>query len=210
MLISWDEVRRNCPPIRGVIHIGAHRAQERGDYLASGIQNIIWIEADPELATWLRLCVDEPVFNYAICDEDATWRDFHIASNDGVSSSLLWPKEHLFKHPNIGFGRTVLVPTITLDTLLTEKGIDIGGYNFINMDIQGAEILALHGMTKALPHIDAMYTEVNFLEMYEGCGLVDEIDDFLADYKFERRLTDDTGLGWGDALYIRGDRQARV
>ena len=203
MLISFDEVCRNAPLIRGVIHIGAYRAEERPYYLDTGIKNVVWIEADPRLAEWLQEHCDEPVFNYAICDEDHGQRDFHIASNDGASSSLLWPKEHLFKHPDIGFGETITVPTITLDTLLREHRVRVEDYNFINMDIQGAELSALRGMIKTLLYIDAIYTEINFLEMYEGCGLVDEIDSFLADYKFERRLTHDTGLGWGDALYTK-------
>ena len=203
MLLSWEEVCHIAPPIRGAIHVGAHRAQERPQYLAAGITNIIWIEADPEIAAWLREHCAEPVFNYAICDEDHGVRDFHVASNDGVSSSLLWPKEHLWQHPGVAFGRMIQVSTLTLDTLIQERGINIEEYNFLHMDIQGAELLALRGMTKTLPHIDAVYTEINFLEMYAGCGLVDEIDGFLADYKFERRLTDDTGLGWGNALYVR-------
>jgi len=203
MLISWEEVCRVAPPIRGVIHIGAYRAEERLQYLGRGLTDIIWIEADPRLAEWLKEHCDEPVFNYAICHLDHTEGRLHIATNDGASSSLLWPKEHIWKHPGIGFGETITVPTITLDTLLAEHRINVADYNFINMDIQGAELLALRGMTKTLPHIDAIYTEVNFLEMYQGCGLVDEMDDFLADYKFERRLTHDTGLGWGDALYVK-------
>ena len=203
MLISWDEVRRVALPIRGVIHIGAYRAEERPLYLSAGIKNIIWIEADPRLAEWLQEHCDEPVFNYAICHLDHAEGRLHIATNDGASSSLLWPKEHLWKHPGIGFGATISVPTLTLDTLIAERGVEIEDFNFVNMDIQGAELSALHGMTKTLPHIDAVYTEVNFLEMYEGCGLVDELDGFLAGYKFERRLTHDTGLGWGDALYVK-------
>ncbi len=192
-----------APPIRGAIHIGAHRAQERAQYLAAGITNIIWIEADPEIAAWLRDHCDEPVFNYAICDRDCDTIALHRASNDGASSSILWPKEHLWKHPGVEFGETVCVPAITLDTLIAEQGIDIEEFNFLDMDIQGAELLALRGMTKALPHIDTIYTEINFKEMYAGCGLVDEIDGFLADYGFERRKTHDAGLGWGDALYVK-------
>jgi len=120
-----------------------------------------------------------------------------------MSSSLLWPKEHIWKHPGVGFGESIQVSTITLDTLIKEQGIDIGDYNTIVMDIQGAELLALHGMTRTLPHMDVVYTEVNFISMYEGCGLVDEVDEFLSDYGFRRILTHSTGLGWGDALYCR-------
>jgi len=203
MLMDWHEVIRVAPPMRGIIHIGAHRAEERSLYLSVGIRQIIWIEADPRLAAWLEKHCDEPVFCTAIYNENHGQRDFHLANNDGMSSSLLWPKEHIWKHPGVGFGESIQVSTITLDTLIKEQGIDIGDYNTIVMDIQGAELLALHGMTRTLPHMDVVYTEVNFISMYEGCGLVDEVDEFLSDYGFRRILTHSTGLGWGDALYCR-------
>lgn len=210
LLKNWQEIRRVSPPIRGIIHIGAHRAEYRPLYLCGRIWRIIWIEANPELVEWLKEHCKEPVFNYAICDEDHGERDFHLSTNDGASSSLLWPREHIWKHPGVGFGKTITVPTITLDTLIAEQDIRVDLYNFINMDIQGAELLALKGMTETLPHIDAIYTEVNFIEMYVGCGLVGELDAYLADYDFQRRITYDTGLGWGDALYIRDNHQSRV
>ena len=196
------------PPIRGVIHIGAHRAEERDGYLASGLTNTIWCEANPEIACWLTEFLstsDERVFGYAICDEDHGIRDFHVSSNDGSSSSLLRPKEHLKRSPAVKFDKVVQVPTITLDTLLHEQGINARDYNFITMDIEGAELLALRGATKTLPHIDAIYIEVNFVEMYAGCGLVDVLDRFLADYCLTRRLTYDTTHGWGDALYVKAE-----
>ena len=206
MLISWSEVQRMVPLIRGVIHIGAHRAEERGSYLASGLTNTIWCEADPEMARWLKelpLMDSVRVFGYAVCDEDHGVRKLYVASNDGASSSLLRPKEHLKVSPPVRYDKTIQVPTITLDTLLHEQGVNVGDYNFITVDIEGAELLALAGATKTLPHIDAIYTEVSFAEVYAGCGLVDELDRFLADYCLTRRLTYDTTNGWGDALYVR-------
>ena len=215
MLISWQEVLRIAPPIKGVIHIGAHRTQERNSYLGSGLINTIWIEANPEIAAWVTdLCREsesakwfanlweESVFNYAICDEDYAERTFYMASNDGESSSLLKPKKHLEKYPDIEFGEVIQVPTIKLDTLIKEQDIKIEDYNFINMDIQGAELAALRGMARTLPNIAALFTEINFIEMYEGCGLITELDAYLAGYSFERRLTYNTSAGWGDALYI--------
>lgn len=210
LLKNWPEVQRVSPPIRGVIHIGAHRAEYRPLYLASGIKRIIWIEADPELAEWLKEHCAEPVFNYAICDQDHTRQTFYLSTNDGESSSLLWPKEHIWKHDRVGFAESIQVPTITLDTLVAEQNIGMEHYNFINMDIQGAELLALRGMANTLSHIDAIQTEANFIEMYVGCGLVGELDAYLADYGFQRRITYDTGLGWGDALYIRGNHPPGV
>jgi len=202
MLLSWNTVLSIVEPIRGVIHIGAHEAEERDAYIGAGIENIIWIEADPKLAVALRSQVPELVFNYAVCDEDHSLRDFYLAEN-GHSSSLLKPKEHLRRHPRVKFGKVESVQTITLDTLLEEHRINRSYYNFISMDIQGAELLALHGMKQMLPYVDTIYMEVNFIEMYTGCALVGEADTFLSKFGFSRVLTHDTKRGWGDALYIR-------
>ena len=47
--------------------------------------------------------------------------------------------------------------------------------------------------------------QVNVDELYKTCGLIGEIDTFLAQYKFQRVLTNMTPHGWGDALYIRNE-----
>ena len=48
-----------------------------------------------------------------------------------------------------------------------------------------------------------MYLEVNEKELYKNCGLINEIDAFLANYGFKREITCMTPHGWGDALYIK-------
>jgi hypothetical protein len=45
-------------------------------------------------------------------------------------------------------------------------------------------------------------------ELYEGCCLIDELDEYLKSFGFERKITklwDDGAVGWGDALYIKND-----
>jgi hypothetical protein len=63
--------------------------------------------------------------------------------------------------------------------------------------------MALKGGTNAIQFVDAIYLEVNQAELYSGCGLIGEIDDFLRVYGFERIITEMTKHGWGDALYLR-------
>ncbi len=51
-------------------------------------------------------------------------------------------------------------------------------------------------------------SEVNLEELYEGCCLIDELDEYLKSFGFERKITklwDDGAVGWGDALYIKND-----
>ena len=70
------------------------------------------------------------------------------------------------------------------------------------MDIQGAELLALNGFKEGLKNINYIYLEVNEVEIYKGCPLIGDIDEFLEDLGFERKETHITVQEWGDAFYI--------
>lgn len=77
-------------------------------------------------------------------------------------------------------------------------------YNFINIDIQGAELLAFTGASEILKNIQGIYTKVNFKELYKNCALVHELDHYLLKFGFVRILTNnDMHSSWGDALYIK-------
>ena len=76
-------------------------------------------------------------------------------------------------------------------------------YNFINFDIQGAELNGIKSMEKYLNDVDYIYTEVNIKHLYKNCPLLDEIDEYLDKYDFTRVETHLTQHGWGDAFYIR-------
>jgi hypothetical protein len=97
----------------------------------------------------------------------------------------------------------VEVEGITLDALLEQLKLDPRLFNFMTLDIQGAELLALKGAVKTLPHVDFLVAEVNFENLYEGCGQVDELDDFLAGFGFRRILTTSPHQTWGDATYSK-------
>ena len=75
--------------------------------------------------------------------------------------------------------------------------------NFLNIDIQGTELLALKGMSNLLEYFDYIYLEVNKEYVYKNCCLVDEIDDFLSNFGFNRIITGWTIHKRGDALYIK-------
>ena len=47
------------------------------------------------------------------------------------------------------------------------------------MDIQGAELMALRGATRCLENAKALQIEVNYQQLYEGCVLISEMDEFL-------------------------------
>jgi hypothetical protein len=102
--------------------------------------------------------------------------------------------------PDIVEVGTVTVFTHRIDSFLDE----LAGVDFINLDIQGAELEALKGASLILNQIKWIYTEVNRSEVYKDCAKIWEIDEFLGAQGFKRIATcwshrDD----WGDALYAR-------
>ena len=128
--------------------------------------------------------------------------NLNITSNS-QSSSILNLKEHSIMYPTIKKIKEVKVPSSTLNYEFSKK-YNIKNYNMLNMDIQGSELLVLKGSANILKNFDLIYTEINFKEMYEGCALVDDLDNFLETYGFYRCMTSTPESEyWGDAIYIK-------
>ena len=190
----------------GIIHIGAHLMEERGRYLANKLDNTIWIEANPKVFSQIDFINKEEnkeqAFNFAISDIDNSIYKFYI-TNNGESSSILELDKHKIHHPHIHVTEVIEVESKRMDTLINENNINIKNYDFINLDIQGAELLAMKGFGNYLNNIKFIYTEVNIESLYKDCALLHNIDEFLKEFKFERVETFITQFNWGDALYIK-------
>lgn len=201
MLITLDSlIKRYNLDIKGVLHVGAHLAEESDDYIAAGIDSVVWIEGNTELMDELNTSV--PPHNIvieALVGEKQGQVTFHKANNS-QSSSILELGTHKTAHPEVKYVSSETRVLETLDILYSRHGLS--GLNFMNLDIQGAELSALKGLSpERLNEFDYIYSEVNRQELYVGCCLVGEIDEFLAD--FQRVETEWTNFGWGDAFYIR-------
>jgi FkbM family methyltransferase len=192
--------------ILGVIHIGAHECEERQMYINHfnlTDKDIIWIEAIPDKVNFIKsINPNILIYNNCISDTDNKEISFMI-TNNYQSSSMLNLKTHKIAHPDVVEIRRIKLSTKTLNTFMKENSFKIDGYNFLNLDIQGAELMALKGASEVLPHIDYIYCEVNTEELYENCALMNEIDNYLSTYNFKRILTKMTGCGWGDAFYMK-------
>ena len=130
---------------------------------------------------------------------DGEFLHLNVATN-GQSSSLLRPTAHLVEYPDVKFIDTVSVTTVRLDEQCSKLEFQP---DFINLDVQGAELAALQGAEALLEGVQHIYCEVSRLDLYEGAPLVTEVDALLADFAFQRALTVWTRHGWGDALYSR-------
>lgn len=193
----------NSIDCKGVLHVGAHECEELPFYSLLGVsaKDVIWIDAIPQKVNQAVARGIPNVYHAVVTDKDDDEVEFNIANN-GQSSSVLEFGTHATEYPGVVYVNTLRQKTVTLDTFFERNALDATRCTFWNFDIQGAELMALRGATKYLPYAKALYLEVNKNELYKGCGLINEIDDFLATFKFKRVLTHMTRHGWGDALYI--------
>ncbi|WP_198285080.1 FkbM family methyltransferase [Solidesulfovibrio carbinoliphilus] len=207
MLDLGAELRSRGIRPRGVIHIGAHEGRELAAYRAMGASPVLFIEANPAVAARLeRNVAGEPDVFVAVCaatDGAAETATLHVTSMD-QSSSLLPLGEHLALYPGIVETDAITVPAVSLDALLDRLGLDPAAFNLINIDIQGAELVALRGAAATLPRIEAINAEINYRELYQGCVLSHQLDAFLAGFGFVREAAVcPYDPSWGDALYVR-------
>jgi len=208
--------------IKGIIHIGAHEAEEYEAYKEIGVDKQVWVEANPVLAEGItnRFNGDNNirVFNEAIYDSENEM-EFKI-SNNGQSSSLLELGEHRRFFPTVHYVDKIKMTSKRFDTLINEENINVSDYNFLNVDIQGADLNAIMSFGDHIKHMDFIYSEFNTVEVYQGCHLITEMDRYLFNHGFTRTLTHEyqmdganetitpIGLGripghWGDALYVK-------
>ena len=84
--------------------------------------------------------------------------------------------------------------------------MEIEDIDLLNIDTQGYEMEVLKGSIKLLNQgIKYIILEVNKKELYKGCPLVKDIDNFLNKYGFVRTDTHYwmDSYSWGDAFYIK-------
>jgi len=186
--------------IKGILHIGAHECEELKDYNNAGIDNsnIYWIEAMQNKVDLINSKNNNiNIYQAVIDDVDDKEINFKI-TNNGESSSILDFGSHEIHHPQVKVVETKVLKTNRMDTIIDKYNIPIDKLNFINLDIQGVELRALKSMEKYLNYVDFIE------EVYKGCNLMSEIDEYLSNFGFKRvtqRIY--TQYGWGDAFYMK-------
>ena len=207
MMIPLEQlIERHSLKINGVVHCGANEGQERETYNQLVDGEIIWIEAIDDVFEKLRENIapypKQVALKVCLGDVDDKNVIFNISNNESQSSSMLNLKHHEIIHPEVHYVDHVIMKTKRFDSLMLLLERDISKLNFLNLDLQGAELIALKGFGKYLNQFDYILTEVNKKEVYEGCALVEDLDEYLSDYtRVETGFW--VGDSWTDALYIR-------
>jgi FkbM family methyltransferase len=213
--------------IKGIVHVGAHEGGETLTYVKAGITDVILVEANPfrfsnlteslntgRYVTWCspltysyfnkaeaEILKEYKAFNYAVSDKEEGTITFNLSNYDGGTDSIFkinewgrdssWtPYEHVAE---------IEVPTTTLDKIVEDKS----KYNFLNMDVEGAELMVLRGATEVLKHMECIMLETQDKIRFEGSCTRQELVEFLDGYGFELKEYHDTGKEWGDCLFLK-------
>jgi FkbM family methyltransferase len=147
--------------------------------------------------------------NVAISDKSGTATFYCTEGRD--SNSLLKPVEDT----GSTFDRyhklreAVEVKTATIDDVCEERAIS--RVDVLKMDIQGAELAALKGAHRMLSTgaIDLIYSEIQFIHLYEGSPLFHDLAMHLERFGYElfniyNLSHNQRGqLAWGDAIFLK-------
>ena len=208
MLIPYSQlVQKFNLKVTGILHIGAHDCEELSAYNSCGVptENTDWVEAMNIKIKQNKQRIGDKlnIYQCVVYDENDKEVEFNI-TNNGESSSILPFGSHARNHPHVKVVYQETLKTTRLDKLIEDNQIPIEKLNFVNLDIQGVELRGLKSMEKHLQHVDYIYTEVNTEQVYQGCDEVDQIDEYLKQFGFERLATRVyEQYGWGDAFYIK-------
>jgi FkbM family methyltransferase len=202
MLIPLNElVQKYNIQFKGILHVGAHECEELNEYLNYTTNDkILWVEAMPDKVEFCKQKYPNILIENAIVSDVEETVRFNV-SNNGQSSSILDFGLHLQIHPCVEYVSSFEGETKLLKNIISNYNIEC---NFLNLDIQGAELKALKGMEEYLSKVDYIYTEVNSDYVYKDCALIHEIDEYLLKFglvRVEVKWFND--CRWGDAFYIR-------
>jgi FkbM family methyltransferase len=185
---------------KGVLHIGGHRGQEATTY-ARAQARVLWFEAlDGAYLDLVKNLKDFPGQDavQALLGNEEKLVSFHVASNDGMSSSI-----YPFAANNrlgISMNESVQLKMKRLDTILTREQAE--QYPHWVLDVQGAELSVLEGSGRLLDSCQTMDVEVSTFEVYEGGVTYVQLDLFLRSEGF-LPLWQPMGRTHENVIYVR-------
>jgi hypothetical protein len=107
----------------------------------------------------------------------------------------------LTDHPDVLFNETIYVTCVTLDDWVEINNIE--KVDLLWLDMQGNELNVLKTGLKVLEKVQAIYTEVNLKEAYEGAPLYTELREWLEVHNFKVEVEEIPWEDGGNVLFLR-------
>lgn len=127
-----------------------------------------------------------------------TWEDGNQGASSLLQASGEYPVETYIQD------HTKVIST-TLKNFMIEK--QLKEINFLWMDIQGGELMALEGLEDYLDNVNVVYTEVEFIKIYKDQPLFTDIKFFLEKNNFIFLGFLNKSMYSGDAIFVNNKRE---
>jgi len=200
------------PAPKGILQVGASYGQEIRSFLEAGITAGLLIEplAEPfsRIAEWCKRTNGFIAFNALCSDSSGEKHTFHIASNDGQSSSIMRPVKHLEMFDFVKFEETVEITSTTIDEII--KFLEQNGHELITqqldtlyMDVQGAEFKVLLGAPSTLKRMNYIFSELIRGELYENTVPLENYCALLEAQGFTLNYINFNKFHHADMLFVR-------
>lgn len=168
--------------VKGVIHVGGNTGQEIECYDKHRL-SVVWIEPIPEIFEILKSNLAgfprQIAIKNLVTDVDDKEYQFHLANNNGASSSIFDLELHQDIWPEIVYQKTINLRSKSLPSVLKENNIDKEHYDMLVMDTQGSELLVLKGAIPILQDFTYIKTEVPDFESYKDCCQLKDLELFM-------------------------------
>lgn len=205
-VVSKEVIARYIPRNPVIIEAGAHiglDTEELSRYFPEG--EIYAFEPVPDLFLQLsertRPCKNVHCIPVALSNQAGEAVMYVSGGVSDGSSSLLPPKDHLTDHPDVIFEEKIHVACTTLDDWVAVNNIE--KVDLLWLDMQGHELNALKAGSAVLEKVQAIYTEVNLKEVYEGTPLYGELREWLETRNFKVEVEEIPWEDGGNVLFVR-------
>ena len=189
--------------VKTIVHVGANVGEELDFYYNLGAKEVHFFEPRDEPQKELFENCKRYEENMEISLYKAglgSKTEEKIMYEGGQSSSFIEPKLHLTYYTGVTFKKHKTYNIYRADEIFA-KDLKI---DMVNLDVQGFELEVLKGFGSLLDSTKLIYSEINTAELYSGCVLVEQLDEFLLAFGFKRVETVmESFYNWGDAIYVK-------
>jgi FkbM family methyltransferase len=200
------------PEVRQIVEVGAADGRDTLKF-AEAFPNASVVAFEPLPENYAKLAAgaagNTRIRAIEAAMSDSCGRRAFYVTNLADASSLLRSNvtgSTFDRHTRLIAETTVAIET--LDDFFKDQSIDI-----LKMDAQGSEMNILRGARTLLEagKIRLIYTEVNFLRIYEGIELYHDIAKYLEQFDYSLHnlyglVHNQTGrLAWGNPIFLRPD-----